>query len=298
MGHADGKKIGWVVLLNLAVTIAEYAGGVMSGSLALIADASHNLTDVTSLILGYAGEWLSEAKPSRKHSFGFKRIEVLTALINAILLWAVSIYIVYEAFERVGKPQDISIWLMIGIGFVGLVGNLFSVLVLKDEKDASLNMKAAYLHLFYDTISSVAVIFTGVVIYFTQLYYLDLIVSVFISVLIFASGIDIVKKAMHIFMQGVPEDIDIGDVRKEILAIKGIETIHNLYIWSVNSKETFLSSHVVLSPKIQANSEAVMERINEMLEKKFRITHTVIQLERDACKKGEGYKNDKTTQKA
>ena len=162
--HSHTKKFGITIILNIIITIAEYMGGIFSGSLALISDAGHNLSDVLSLFLGYFGERISHKESTKKHTFGFKRFEIFTALINSLSLWAIGIFIIYEAISRLKTTESISVGLMIGIAFIGLFGNLFSILVLNKEKDESLNMKAAYTHLFYDTISSVAVIISGIVI--------------------------------------------------------------------------------------------------------------------------------------
>jgi cobalt-zinc-cadmium efflux system protein len=284
MGHEHGKKIGWTVLLNLVITLAEYIGGTMSGSLALLADAGHNLSDVISLAIGYLGERLTEKKASKKHSFGFKRVEIFTALINALLLWAISVLIITEAFERASNPQaEISVWLMVGVGLIGLFGNLFSILILKDDKDSSLNMKAAYLHLFYDTISSVAVVVSGVIIYFTHIYYIDLAVSVLIGIMIFASGFGIIRKAVHILMQGLPEGVDFDEVYNGIKSVAGVSEVHSLHIWSINSNEIFLSCHIRIDGKVSKESDETIKRINDVLASRFGIEHTTIQLENAAC---------------
>jgi cobalt-zinc-cadmium efflux system protein len=236
------------------------------------------------LIIGYAGERLSGEKPSKTHSFGFKRIEIFTALLNAILLWGIGILIIYEAFERANTPQGtVSVWLMMGVGSIGLFGNLFSIIILNADKESSLNMKATYLHLFYDTISSVVVVVSGLTIYFTHIYLIDLIASVIIGILIFVSGIDIIKKAIHVLMQGVPENVDLNDVNEEIKSIKGVLEVHGLHIWSINSNEIFLSCHVCITEDISKKSDNIIKKINTVLERRFGIAHTTIQLENTPC---------------
>ncbi|HML26414.1 MAG TPA: cation diffusion facilitator family transporter, partial [Methanomethylovorans sp.] len=144
--HSHTEKIGWTIFLNIGITVAEYIGGIASGSLALLSDAGHNFSDVLSLILGYYGEKVSEKRATKKHTFGLKRFEIFTALINALALVAVAFYILFEAFQRLNEPRNISLGLMLGVGSIGLLGNLISILILNKEKDASINMKAAYLH--------------------------------------------------------------------------------------------------------------------------------------------------------
>ena len=277
--HNTGK-IGWTILLNIIITVAEYVGGLISGSLALLSDAGHNFSDVISLILSYFGERVSEKKPTKTHSFGFKRVEIFTALINALSLWAIGVVIIVEAIKRINSHESIALGLMLIIAFIGLLGNVFSIMVLNKSKDANLNMKAAYIHLFYDAISSVAVILSAIIIYFTQWTILDIIVSVFIAAMIFWSGFGIIKQAINIFMQGVPEGIDFEEVYKTLSKISGVKSVHNIHIWSINSEETFLSCHIC-TQNGKDNTDKIIQKINATLEKEYEITHTTIQIEQN-----------------
>ena len=283
--HNHSKKnIGITILLNLAITIAEFIGGYLSGSLALISDAGHNLSDVISLILGFFGEKITEIEPTKKHSFGFKRAEIFTALINAFVLWGISVVIIIEAFRRINSSQDISIGIMLVVASIGLFGNLFSMIILGKEKDHNLNMKAAYLHIFYDTISSVAVIASGIIIYFTHYYVLDLIVSFIIAIMIFFSGLEVIKKGIHIFMQGVPEGIDFETVYKSIEGMEGVKSAHHLHIWSVNSNDIFLSCHLCINREFEMDSDNLIKKVNSMLKNDYDIDHTALQIENnDIC---------------
>ena len=271
------KKIGWTILLNIFITLAEYIGGIFSGSLALISDAGHNFSDVLSLALGYFGEKYSHKAPNKKYSFGFKRIEIFTALINALILWAVGAYIIIEALNRINSAEHIALGIMLIAAIVGLAGNLISIIILNKDKESSLNMKAAYMHLFYDTVSSVAVIISAIIIYFTGFLILDTIVSIFIALMIFWSGYEIVRKTVHIFMQGVPENINIEEVHSKIGKMKGICTIHDLHIWNLDSNEIFLSCHICSNKKIK--NDVLIRDIRNMLKSEYDITHTAIQTE-------------------
>lgn len=278
--NISGKKLGWTILLNSIITVTEFIGGALSGSLALVSDAGHNFSDVLSLIISYIGDKISKKKSTTKHSFGFKRVEIFTALINALALWAIGIIIIIEAIKRSYNPEPIALGLMLGIAVIGLVGNLVSVLILQREKDSNLNMKAAYLHLFYDTISSVAVIATAIIIYFTQWLILDVIVSIIIALMIFWSGFGIIKRTIHILMQGLPEGIDFEEVHKVIGKVPGVADVHSIHMWSINSEEIFLSCHITLKKK-NANSDKIIHNINKILEDKYHIEHTTIQVEKN-----------------
>ena len=280
MGHNHSySKLGWTIVLNIVITVAEYFGGIISGSLALLSDAGHNFSDVFSLILGYFGEKVSDKKSNEKHSFGFKRFEVFTALINALVLVAVAFYILLEAFHRLGKPNNISLGLMLGVGSIGLFGNLLSIVILNKEKDKSINLKSAYLHLFYDTLSSVFVIVSAVLIYFTDYVIIDVIASAVIAVMILYSSFEIIKEGVHILMQGVPEGLDFNKVYKSIQKVRGVKSIHNLHIWSINSKDSFLSCHVCMDARTKRDPDELIESINRILGEKYDIHHSVIQLE-------------------
>jgi cobalt-zinc-cadmium efflux system protein len=276
----NAGKIGWAILLNLAITATEFIGGMISGSMALVSDAGHNLTDVISLILGFFGERFSRRKATDRHSFGYKRVEIFTAIINAFMLWGVGLFIIIEAVHRFQSPNNISTSLMLIIAVIGLMGNLFSVIVLRRSRDENLNMKAAYLHLFYDTLSSVFVIVAGVIIYITGFNMIDTIISILIAVMILWSGFEIIRKAIHIFMQGVPDNVDFDQVYDTILKIKGVKSLHGLHIWSIDSNEVFLSCHICAkTTNHRDGSDKLIRKVNSILLKKFGIYHTVIQVE-------------------
>ncbi len=284
--HGHTKKIGWTIVLNLIITVSEYLGGIFSGSLALLSDAGHNLSDVLSLILGYLGERISHKKETKEHTFGFKRTEVFTALINALLLWGISVAIIIEAIKRFGGNQEISLGLMIGVGSIGLFGNVFSVMILNKEKNKNVNMRSAYLHLFYDAISAVGVILTAIIIYYTKFYALDIFVSIAISLMIFWGGVGVIKESLHIFMQGVPKGMLFDDVYQNIKEVRGVQSIHNLHVWSINSEESFLSCHVCIDGNVKRTDDLI-KRITKLLREKYHVEHTAIQIEKDNICKAE-----------
>ncbi len=273
------KRLIVVILFNIIITAAEFIGGILSGSLALLSDAWHNLSDVFSLILGYAGEKISEKERSKNYTFGLKRFEVLIAFVNALSLIGVGAFIVYEAVERFRTPVEIDISIMIPVAIIGLLGNALSILVLSRNRDDNLNMKSAFMHLFYDTISSVAVIGGGVIIYFTHLLWLDLVISLIIVVMIVISSISIIRESLRIFLQGTPSHIELDDVYSSIVSVKDVDDIHGLHVWSVSSTEVFLSCHVNLCKGDSINSDDVIVAINDMLREDYDIDHTTIQVE-------------------
>ncbi len=276
----DGFKFAVVIALNVVITVAEYIGGVISGSLALISDAGHNLSDVLSLILGYTGEKVSGKKRTDSYTFGMKRFEVLIAFINAFTLVLIGLYIFYEAIERFKNPVEVDFSIMLPVACVGLAGNLISMFFLgHGAGEKSLNIRAAFLHLFFDALSSVAVIAAAVIIYFTSNFWVDIVISFFIAVMIIWSSFGILRESFRIFLQGVPVNIDSTEVYNYILGIEGVDSLHGLHIWSINSKEVFLSCHICLFAGSAGLSDEIIKKINSMLNDKFGIEHTAIQAE-------------------
>lgn len=283
------SRLFWTIILNIVITIAEYIGGLFTGSLALISDAGHNLSDVLSLILSYIGEKISEKGINHKFSFGLKRAEVLTAFINAMALWAISVYIIYEAYKRYLNPVDIIPLPMLGIAVIGLAGNVFSILILNKEKGFNLNRKAAYLHLFYDAISSVGVIIAGIIILLSNFFVIDLVISILIALMIFWSGLDVIKESIGIFMQAVPRGINFDKVRRAIINFSEVASVHDLHIWAISSNEPVLSCHICLCDPKKTKTDKLVKKIEKKLDKDFNIRHTTIQIENEKiCKVGNG----------
>jgi cobalt-zinc-cadmium efflux system protein len=279
-GHNhNGKNIGWAILINIGITLAEAIGGTLSGSLALLSDAGHNLSDVISLGLSFVGEKLSNQKATRRHTFGFKRTEIFTALINSLSLVGIAFFIVVEALKRISAPPELSLGLMLGVATIGLLGNLFSMVIL-GKKESNLNVKAAYLHLFYDAISSVAVIGSGLLIFLTGWVIVDLAVSLLIAGMVLWSGLGVIKKTIHIFMQGVPERLEFDKILQDILKVPGVSSVHGLHIWSIDSTDVFLSCHICMDESDgKKDTDRIIQNINEVLLKNHSIHHTVIQAE-------------------
>lgn len=277
----------FTIFFNILISAAEFLGGFLSGSLALISDASHNLSDAIALVFGYLGEKVSEKKPDLEYSFGLRRFEVITAVVNAIALWAIGIFIIYEAVVRWTSPVQIDLKLMIPIAIIGLAGNMASIFILGREHK-NMNARAAFLHLLYDAITSVIVIATGILVYFTGSLWFDPLVSIIISVFMIFSSYGILAEALRIFLQMAPKGIDTRQVYRSILETSGAMEVHGLHIWSVSSSEVFLSCHVCMDHGREGvDNNQIIGRLNSMLQDKFGISHTTIQVEAGRfCVKG------------
>lgn len=286
-GHhhrTSGGKLSGTILLNLAITVAEFLGGILSGYLALLADAVHNLSDVAALVLAWLGARGSERPATKRQTFGLKRLEVMTALVSAIALVVIAAFIFQEAYHRYLQPRPLERpWLFLTIAMIGLIGNGFSVWLLFSEKNKSLNMKTAFLHLIYDTISSVAVIVGGVIILWTGWMLLDVILSVLIGVMILWSSYRVIREALLIFLEAVPEGIDFDTVHKAITGVARVRDVHDLHIWSLSSKEVALSCHVCVDDSDYVRGPELIAEINRLLAEKFGIGHGTIQIETAGC---------------
>lgn len=278
-GFAGGGKLLLVIIFNMIITAAEYTGGVLSGSLALVSDAGHNFSDVLSLCIGYAGERISSKKRSVEYTFGYKRFEVLAAFVNSLTLIIIGIYIFYESVERFRNPVAVDFSIMLPVAVIGLLGNIFSILVLQRGAHHNLNIKAAFMHLFFDAVSSVAVIIAAVIIHFTSNYWVDIVISFFIAVMIIWSAMSILRESLRIFLQGVPGHLDSDEIYDEIMKVEGVESIHGLHVWSINSREVFLSCHIRMEESFSGISDSVIKGVNDMLIIRFGIDHTALQVE-------------------
>lgn len=285
--HHEGEentgvsRLVFAILFNGIITIAEFIGGFLSGSLALISDAGHNLSDVLSLILGLLGERMARSRPGKVYTFGLKRVEVAIALANALTLVVIGVYILLEAIQRYYHPVEIHAHILLPVACIGLAGNAISIALLHRHRHESLNMKAAFLHLFFDTISSVGVVIVGVAMMFTNAATLDLAIALIIVLMIAYSSFGIIRETLRIFLQGAPRGMDVQAVQKSIAEVAGVHSVHGLHVWSVSSSEVFLSCHVCLDPALNhRNTDDLVIRINRMLRARFGIHHTTIQVEK------------------
>lgn len=280
----SGKKLIWTIFFNLIITIAEFVGGIISGYLALIADAVHNLSDVAALGLAWLGVKGSELPATKKSTYGYKRIEVMTAFISAVSLVVIAIFIIVEAYDRYLHPQELTHpWLFLSVATIGLIGNIVSIWLLHSEKGKSLNMKTAFLHMAYDAVSSVIVIIGGIVILVTKIYIIDVVLSIVIALMIFWSSYLVIKEAVLIFLEAVPEGISFDDVHSRLMNIEKVTNVHDLHIWSLSSVEIALSCHVSVNESDLKNGPQIIEEINNIIRDKFNIGHGTIQIETEGC---------------
>jgi cobalt-zinc-cadmium efflux system protein len=279
---SKSAKYLWLALgLTSIFLIAEVVGGIISGSLALLSDAAHMLTDVSALAISLMAIHIAKRSADIKRTFGYYRFEILAAAFNAILLFLVAIYIIYEAYERLNRPADIQTFMMLIIASIGLVVNLVSMYLLSGGKDHSLNIKSAYLEVWSDMLGSIGVIVGALIIRYTGLMWVDSIIAVAIGIWVLPRTWLLLKETLNILLEGVPDGIDLTAIKKTMLSIDGVVDIHDLHIWAVTSGKVNLTSHVVI--KNDRDCEHVMSLVRNQLSSQFCITHTTLQHEYSKC---------------
>jgi len=283
MSHSPehtARNLAITVVLNGIITVAQFVGGIVSGSLALISDALHNLSDVISVVLAYLAHRIGMRPQTLKSTFGFKRAEILAAFINAITLIAISVYLMVEAGKRFLNPKEIDYRWMLGLGILGFIANGLSVLILQHNKEENLNIRAAYLHLIGDALTSLAVIAGAVFIWLFQVYWIDPLVTVLISVYIFIHTFQILKESLGILMQFAPPEIDQQEVILVLQEIHEIKSVHHVHLWRLADHQIYFEAHLVLTENLPVSeTNAIAQKAKRLLNSRFGITHTTFQYE-------------------
>lgn len=271
-------------VLNLIIFFAEIAGGLISNSLSLITDALHNLSDGLAIFVAWVANKISKRPSNLKKTFGYKRIEILAAFLNALILIAISLYLFYEAALRIISPEPVKGLIMLVVAIIGLLANLAAVLLLHRDAEKNINVKAAYLHLFGDTLSSVAVIIGGIFIYFFDLYWIDPVITILIGIYIIKETWKILKQTIDILMQGSPAGLDLDLIRQDLEQIPEIANIHHVHIWNMDDQSVHFECHVDLVENIRiSETDNIYYMIEEILKETYHIGHLTIQFEYHKC---------------
>lgn len=282
--NKQGLIIAFVI--TFVIMIAEIIGGVVSNSLALLSDAGHMFTDTVALGLSLWAIKMAQKPATHHKTYGYHRLEILAALANGLLLILISIWIFYEAYQRFINPLEIKSGLMLIVAIIGLVGNFIGIIVLQKSSQNNLNIRGALLHMLGDTLSSVGVIIGGVFIMFTGWKIVDPIVSILISGVIIHSALQLIFESGEVLLEAVPRGLVLPDLATEVRKVKGVRDFHDLHIWTITSGLHALSGHILIDDQQLSTGTAILQEVEEILEHKFGITHTTLQLECAAC--GEG----------
>ena len=278
-----GKRLVISMVLNLIIPAVQIAGGIIAGSMALISDALHNLTDFVSLAINYGALVMGLRGPTHKQTFGYKRAEIFGTVISVALLYGAGFYIALEAWLRWRAPQPIAGGYVIWIALLGFTGNLISALILHSGAKTNLNMKSAFLHMLADAATSLIVAVLGVVWIFKPWFWLDPLFSWIIVALILYGGWGLLKESVLILMNATPSGIDLTDIQQALTSIEGINDIHDLHVWNPSAESIALAVHITVDDQMLSQVDKLAQQVREILLTKFNIDHPILQFECDSC---------------
>ncbi len=278
------KQLFITLFLNLLITILEVVGGIVSGSLSLLSDAVHNFSDGVAIVVSFIALRLSKKPRTLKYTFGLKRAEILAAVINASTLIIISFFLIREAVERFAEPTPVAGGLMFAVAVVGLLANAAGTLLLKKGAADNLNIRATYIHLLGDAVSSSAVIIGAIFIMVFHVSWVDPLLTILISLYILKETYQIVKQLVDVIMMSSPPEIDLTVVQKAVEAVPGVKNIHHVHIWRLNDSDIHFEAHVDVDDLPVSGTEKIREEIERCLHDAYDITHTTLQFECDSCK--------------
>ena len=275
-GRSRGVLVGSLVITG-GFLLIEAAGAVWTGSLALAADAGHMLTDVGGLVLALFATWIAARPPTPAKTYGYYRVEILAATVNALLLLAVAGFILVEAYQRLWAPREVLGGPMLAIAVGGLAANLFAAWLLRHDAQQSLNVRAAYLEVLGDALSSLGVVVAALVVMRTGITVVDPLVSALISVFIVTRTLRLLKQAVNVLLEGTPAHLNLGEIEDAMVRVPGVRRVHDLHVWTLTSGREAMSAHAVVDDVRE--SERLLETLHAVLHARFGIDHTTIQLE-------------------
>ena len=277
------RNLSLTMFLNFFITAVEVVGGIVSGSLSLLSDALHNFSDGIAMIITFIAIRLSRRPRTLKYTFGLKRAELLAAIINASTLIIISLLLIKEALERLSNPTPITGNLMLAVAVVSLIANALGTVLLKRGSTNNLNIRAAYVHLLSDAVSSLAVIVGAVCIMALSIGWIDPVLTILISLFILKETYDIVMESVDVIMMSSPPEIDMNDLQRAVQAIPGVRNIHHVHIWKLSDTDIHFEAHIDVDDVAVSQTTALQRQIEKVLREGNRITHTTLQFECDVC---------------
>ncbi|HWR59630.1 MAG TPA: cation diffusion facilitator family transporter [Thermodesulfovibrionales bacterium] len=284
MGLTTEKRLRLSLAVTVLILIVEVTGGLFSNSLALLSDAGHVLTDIFALGLSIIAAHISRRPSDYRATFGYQRVGLLAAVINGLSLLVIAGFIFFESYNRIASPQHIDVRLMLAIAAFGLIGNIVMALIIGTEHE-DLNIKSAWLHVLGDALSSIGVIISGLIIYFTNWVYADPVASLLIGIIIVLGGIRVVREALSIFLEMTPEGFHAEDIAKRICAMPEVMGVHDVHIWSLAHKKIAFSAHIWVHDQKLSEVEGIRKKIEKILSE-MGISHIMLQFECAECENG------------
>lgn len=275
-------RLGWALALTATYMVAEVVGGLVTGSLALLADAAHMLTDVGGLALALLAIRFAAREATPQRTYGYLRMEVLSALTNAVVLLLLTVYILFEAYQRFLSPPEILSGPMLVVAVIGLIVNLISMRLLAGGSSESVNVKGAYFEVLSDMLGSIGVIVAALLMMWKGWRLVDPVIGAGIGLFIVPRTWLLLKQVTHILMEGVPPNVDVGTLEQKLAGISGVTAIHDLHVWTITSGFDAMSCHLVIADL--SMSRKVLQEARRIMKEEFRIDHVTIQIEDEALK--------------
>jgi cobalt-zinc-cadmium efflux system protein len=281
-GSADEWRIGWAFVIIFVFMLVEVAGGLISSSLALLADAGHMVSDAVALAMSWAALRIGKRPADHQRSYGYRRVEVLVAFVNGCTLFVIAGWIVFEAVRRFADPVEVLGGPMLVVAIAGLLANIVAFLILQGGDRENLNMRSAWLHVLGDLLGFVVAIVAAVVILFTGWSPIDPLLSILVAILILKSAGEIVKSSAHILLEGTPDGFDPGAVRDDLIAaVPAVVEVHHIHAWSITQEQSLVTLHVRCAP--DCDTTTVVTAINRRLKERFGLKHSTIQVDHEDC---------------
>jgi cobalt-zinc-cadmium efflux system protein len=277
--HLSDKRLVVAVGLNLLLTVVEAIAGVLAGSLALLADALHNFNDCGSLLIALVARRIGRRPSDERRTFGYRRAEIIGALINLTILAVVGLYLVYEAVARLIDPQPIDGWIVVIVAAVALAVDVGTAALLYAMSRGNLNVRAAYLHNLADAFASLGVILAGTIILWFGSYWIDAVITLVIASYILWQSLTMMRRSIHILMEGAPVDVDTDALVAELQSIAGVVEIHHLHLWELDEHDRALEAHVVVDDEHLTRWTEIKQEIKLRLGEQFRIHHSTVEFE-------------------
>lgn len=278
-----GRRFFYVTVLNVLITITEFIGGFVSGSLGLISDAFHNLEDSLSIVISYAANVIGKRKNNTKKTFGYKRAEILAAFVNSIVLVVITLMMVFESFRRLSQPQHINGKLMMIVSLIGLAANFVSMMMLLSGSKNNLNIKATFLHMLTDTLSSIGVFVASIFVILFNWNWVDPLITIVIAIWLLKEAYTVVSETINILMEASPK-IDLDAVQAAILTVPEIVKVHHVHVWMIDENHIMLDAHINVKRNCNMTElDGLYDQVDKLLLDKFKITHVTLQAE---CNRG------------
>ena len=284
--HGDPSQIGerrlwWAVSANILLTVAQVIGGILSGSLSLVADALHNFSDAASLLIALVAIRIGRKPPDQFKTFGYKRAETVAALINLTTLIIIGLYLCYEAIKRFITPEPVAGWTVVIVAGIALAVDVFTALLTYRQSKTSMNIKAAFLHNVTDAMASVGVIITGTLILLYGWVWTDAAMTLIISGYVLWQGFTQIPKVIHLLMEGAPDGLSLEDIRSSMEKVDGVNNVHHVHVWQLDEHRNALEAHVVLEESIDMDTLKI--RLKQLLHDQFEIEHSTLEFEYKKC---------------